>query len=83
MEDSVKGDFRIKGLTYFRSGIVFFAIATLIIPYVFYQIGVGKVFTKSGELPLGSGMAFGWLLIEAIAAGVGIVRGLKMLRRSQ
>ncbi len=71
--------YRIKGLTEFQSGIVFLLIASLLILYVMYQIITDRVFTKSGELPLSSGLSWPFLAIETVAAIVGFVRGYRML----
>jgi hypothetical protein len=72
--------YRIKGLTEFQNGVVFLILATAILLYVAYQIKVGIVYTKSGQLPLGSGLGYGFLTIETVGAVVGIVRGMKMIR---
>ena len=73
--------YRIRGLSEFQSGIVFLFIATALILYVAYQLDVGRVFTKSGDMPLGSGLSWGWLTIESYASIVGVVRGVRMIRR--
>ena len=74
-------DFRIGSLSYFQSGILFLVVAGGIILYVLYQISIGQVFTKSGQLPLNSSFAWPMLIIELIGATVGIVRGIKMIQK--
>jgi len=41
----------------------------------------GRVFTKSGEMELGPGLPWAWLALETVGATVGVVRGVKMIRR--
>jgi hypothetical protein len=79
--DGERRDFRIRGLTRFQSGIVFLLISTAILGYVGYQIHIGQVFTKSGQMPLAPGLPWAWLTLESVAAVVGVVRGLDMIRR--
>jgi hypothetical protein len=80
-DDGDKKDFRIASLTYLQSGILFLLISTVLIVYVGYQIRIGRVFTKSGAIPLGPGMPWAWLALESVAAAVGLVRGINMIRR--
>jgi hypothetical protein len=80
-DDKDQQGHRIPGLTRFQSGIVFVLIATLIFVYVGYQIHTGRVFTKSGEMPLEPGLAWAWLTLESVAAMVGLVRGVYMIRQ--
>jgi len=79
--DGKERDFRIRGLSYFQSGVVFLMIATVLLCYVAYQVHVGRVITKSGEMPLCPGLPWAWLMLESFGAVVGIVRGFKMLLR--
>ena len=79
--DGDERDFRIGNLSYFHSGILFLLIAGTIILYVLYQVSIGRVFTKSGQLPLNSAFAWPMLAIELVGSAVGIVRGLKMLQK--
>jgi hypothetical protein len=81
MGEDEERSYRIKGLSDLQSGFVFIIIASLLALYVAYQIMTGRVFTKTGELPLGSGLSWPFLTIESVAAIVGIVRGVKMIRR--
>jgi hypothetical protein len=74
-------DFRIAGLSNFQSGVAFLLIATAIYLYVLYQVLAGRVFTKSGEMELGPGLPWAWLALETVGATVGVVRGVKMIRR--
>jgi hypothetical protein len=71
----------LRFLSEFQNGLLFLFIASALIIYVVYQIDIGRVFTKSGDMPLVPGLAYGWLAIESFAAGVGIVRGIRMIRR--
>ena len=71
---------RIGRLSVYQTGIVFLWIAPCLFVYVIYQIMVGKVFTKSGAIVLGPGLAWGWLALEFGVGILGIVRGLKMIR---
>ncbi len=80
-DENGERDFRIGSLSYHQTGILFLLIAATIVLYVGFQIMVGRVFTKSGEMPLGSGFSWAWLALESVASIVGIVRGLKMIRR--
>jgi len=80
-DDGDQRDYRIAGLTRFQSGIMFLLISTVLIVYVGYQINIGRVYTKSGEMPLVAGMPWAWLTIESVAAIVGLVRGVNMIRR--
>ena len=80
-DDENQRDYRIPVLTRFQSGIMFLVISTVLIIYVGYQINLGRVFTKSGEMPLLIGMPWAWLTLESVAALVGLVRGVNMIRR--
>jgi len=80
-DDEGQRDHRIPGLTRFQSGIVFVLLSTVIFVYVGYQIHVGRVFMKSGEMPLGPGLPWAWLTLESVAALVGLVRGIHMIRQ--
>jgi len=81
MDEEEEGKYRIAGLSEFQTGIVFLFIASALILYVAYQIKIGRVFTKSGEMPLGAGLPWAWLGIEFVGAIVGAVRGIRMIRR--
>jgi len=55
-DDGEQRDYRIASLSRFQSGIMFLLISTALIVYIGYQINIGRVFTKSGEMPLAAGM---------------------------
>jgi hypothetical protein len=62
--DGHERDFWIGNLSYFHSGILFLLISSAIILYVLYQVSIGRVFTKSGQLPLDSAFTWPMLAIE-------------------
>ena len=80
-DDGEQRDYRIGGLTRFQSGIIFLLISTSLVVYVGYQINIGRVITKSGEMPLVAGMQWAWLTLESVAALVGFVLGVNMIRQ--
>jgi hypothetical protein len=79
IEETDDGCRRLWGLSEFHSAIVYIVLAAFMVAYVGYQLITGRVFTKSGELPIQQGLGF--LAIELVAAGVGGYRGVKMIGR--
>jgi hypothetical protein len=80
-DENGEKDFRIGKLSYYQTGILFLFIAIAILLFVGYQFKVGRVYSKSGEMPLEPGLPWFGLAIEIFASIVGIVRGIKMIRR--
>jgi hypothetical protein len=76
-----EGNYRVVGLSEFQTGVLFLLMATGLILYVAYQIKVGRVFTKSGDMRLGPGLPWAWLALESVGAIVGALRGVEMIRR--
>ena len=79
--DGKDRDYRVLGLSYYQTGILFLCIAPALIVFGGYQIVTGRVFTKSGEIPLNSALGWPWVLFEFGVAILGIVRGVKMMQR--
>ena len=71
---------RLGRLSEFQSAIAYLLMAVVLVVGVGYQVMIGRVFTKSGDLPIGSGLGNAFLTVELVAAVVGAVRGIKTLR---
>ncbi len=79
LADDEQGTRTLPGLTAQQTGIAFLLMSSALIVYVAYQIHIGRVFTKSGDMALTPGLPWAWLTIESVAAIVGAVRGYRML----
>ena len=79
--DGKDRDYRVLGLSYYQTGILFLCIGPALIGFVGYQVVTGRVLTKSGEVPLNSILGWPWVIFQFGVAILGIMRGVKMIQR--